>query len=83
MAQGQRGRMDSGHTESVVEVIYDLVARQGLSHGAGFVRRQPDKNPRACTFEQLTPPLDPAEIHQFFARPVSRGPDPLADNLPA
>lgn len=54
--------------ERVVEVTYDQVTGQRLRHGARFVRWRPDKDPRACTFEQLAPPLEPAEIDQLLAR---------------
>lgn len=37
----------------VVEVQFDRVTGSRFRHGAKFVRWRPDKNPRACTMEQM------------------------------
>lgn len=38
----------------VVEVQFDRVTGRRFRHGAKFVRWRPDKDPRACTMEQMT-----------------------------
>ncbi len=48
--------------ELVVEVSYDQVTAGRFRHGTGFVRWRPDKAARQCTFDQLAPPLRPAEL---------------------
>jgi len=51
----------------VVEVRYDQVTGRRFRHGTGFLRWRPDKDPRQCTFDQLTPELRPSELEQLFA----------------
>jgi ATP-dependent DNA ligase len=51
----------------VVEVRYDQVTGRRFRHGTGFVRWRPDKDPKQCTFEQLTPELRPSELKHLFA----------------
>ena len=46
----------------VVEVRYDHVTGDRFRHGTKLVRWRPDKNPRQCTFEQLRPPKNAAQI---------------------
>ncbi|HEU0035922.1 MAG TPA: ATP-dependent DNA ligase [Kofleriaceae bacterium] len=40
--------------ERVVEVTYDHLDAQRFRHPARFVRWRPDREPRSCTFEQLS-----------------------------
>ena len=51
----------------VVEVRYDQVTGRRFRHGTGFLRWRPDKDPKQCTFEQLTPELRPSELKELFA----------------
>jgi ATP-dependent DNA ligase len=51
----------------VVEVRYDQVTGRRFRHGTGFLRWRPDKDPKQCTFDQLTPELRPSELEQLFA----------------
>ena len=51
----------------VVEVRYDQVTGQRFRHGTGFVRWRPDKDPKQCTFDQLSPELRPSELEELFA----------------
>jgi ATP-dependent DNA ligase len=46
----------------VVEVRYDHVSDERFRHGAKLMRWRPDKAPAQCTFDQLKPPIPPAEI---------------------
>jgi ATP-dependent DNA ligase len=41
--------------ELVVEVRYDKVEKRRIRHGTRFLRFRPDKNPSACTWEQVRP----------------------------
>jgi ATP-dependent DNA ligase len=50
----------------VVEVRYDQVTGQRFRHGTGFLRWRVDKEPRQCTFEQLSPELRPSELDELF-----------------
>jgi ATP-dependent DNA ligase len=52
--------------ELVVEVRYDQVTGRRFRHGTGFLRWRPDKNPRQCTFDQLSPELKPSELKELF-----------------
>jgi len=52
--------------ELVVEVRYDQVTSRRFRHGTGFVRWRPDKDPRQCTFDQLSPELKPSELKELF-----------------
>lgn len=54
--------------ELVVEVGYDQVTGHRFRHGTRFLRWRPDKAPRQCTFEQLAPPLRPAELVELLER---------------
>jgi ATP-dependent DNA ligase len=49
----------------VVEVVYDQVTAGRFRHGARFLRWRPDKAPDQCTYEQLAPELNPAELLQL------------------
>ena len=40
--------------ELVVEVSFDHVSGGRIRHGAKLLRWREDKNPRECTFEQLS-----------------------------
>ena len=53
--------------ELVVEVSYDQVTARRFRHGTGIVRWRPDKGPAQCTFDQLAPPLRPAELDAIVA----------------
>lgn len=46
--------------ELVVEVRYDKVQGKRFRHGTKLVRFRPDKDPDACTWEELTPAADPS-----------------------
>ncbi len=50
----------------VVEVRYDHVSDGRFRHGTSLLRWRPDKAPAQCTFEQLKPPVPPAEIASLF-----------------
>jgi ATP-dependent DNA ligase len=52
----------------VAEVLYDQVTGNRFRHGARFLRWRPDKDPRQCTFEQLAPPVAPAQLIQTLDR---------------
>jgi len=52
--------------ELVVEVRYDQVTSRRFRHGTGFVRWRPDKDPKQCTFDQLSPELKPSELKELF-----------------
>jgi ATP-dependent DNA ligase len=45
--------------ELVVEVRYDKVQGKRFRHGTKLVRFRPDKDPGACTWQELTPAADP------------------------
>jgi ATP-dependent DNA ligase len=51
----------------VVEVEYDQVTAGRFRHGTRLLRRRPDKDPQACTCDQLAPPLTPAQLRQLVA----------------
>ena len=51
----------------VVEVRYDQVTGRRFRHGTGFLRWRPDKDPKQCTFEQLSPELRPSELKELFS----------------
>lgn len=48
--------------ELVAEVRYDHVSGGRFRHGTKFLRWRPDKDARACTFEQLRPEVRPSKI---------------------
>jgi ATP-dependent DNA ligase len=50
----------------VVEVLYDQITGGRFRHGTKLLRRRPDKAPRQCKCEQLSPPLTPAELKQLL-----------------
>jgi ATP-dependent DNA ligase len=45
--------------ELVVEVRYDKVQGHRFRHGTKFLRWRDDKDPKDCTWRELTPPRDP------------------------
>jgi ATP-dependent DNA ligase len=45
--------------ELVAEVRYDKVQGRRFRHGTKLLRLRPDKDARACTWQELRPPLDP------------------------
>jgi ATP-dependent DNA ligase len=51
----------------VVEVRYDQVTGRRFRHGTGFLRWRPDKDPKQCTFDQLSPELRPSQLKELFA----------------
>lgn len=53
--------------ELVVEVRYDHVSDGRFRHGTGFVRWRPDKDPHACTREQLQEEERPALLSAALA----------------
>jgi ATP-dependent DNA ligase len=52
----------------VAEVVYDQVTARRFRHGTRFLRWRPDKHADQCTFDQLAPPLRPAELSELLAR---------------
>jgi len=58
----------------VVEVRYDQVTDDRFRHGARLLRWRPDKAPEQCTFEQLKPPLPPAEVAALLRAAARRAP---------
>ena len=52
----------------VVEVRYDHVTGDRFRHGTKLMRWRPDKAPRQCKFEQLAPPVPPAELAALLRR---------------
>lgn len=52
----------------VAEVRYDQITGRRFRHGTGFVRWRPDKDPRQCTFDQLTPALRPSDLKELFGK---------------
>jgi ATP-dependent DNA ligase len=52
----------------VAEILYDQVTGDRFRHGTRFLRWRPDKDPRQCTFEQLAPPVAPAQLIQALDR---------------
>jgi len=46
----------------VAEVRYDHISGDRFRHGTKFLRWRPDKNPRDCTMDQLTPEERPAAL---------------------
>ena len=46
----------------VVEVRYDHVTGGRFRHGTKLVRFRPDKAPRQCTFEQISPQTLPRNV---------------------
>lgn len=50
----------------VVEVRYDQLTARRFRHGTALLRWRPDKSPEQCTFDQLAPALNPAELKGLF-----------------
>lgn len=50
----------------VVEVRYDQVTGCRFRHGTAFLRWRPDKDPKLCTFDQLSPELRPSQLQELF-----------------
>jgi len=48
--------------EVVVEVRYDKVQGRRFRHGTRLLRFRPDKDPEDCTWRELRPPLDAADL---------------------
>jgi ATP-dependent DNA ligase len=48
--------------ELVVEVRYDKVQGNRFRHGSKLIRWREDKDPRACTWRELRPPVDPDAV---------------------
>jgi ATP-dependent DNA ligase len=51
------GEWEPVRSELVVEVRFDHVTGDRFRHGTKLLRWRPDKAPRQCTMEQMTPPL--------------------------
>jgi ATP-dependent DNA ligase len=51
--------------ELVAEVAYEHVQSGRFRHATRLVRFRPDKDPGACTFEQLEE-VPPYELHKIF-----------------
>jgi ATP-dependent DNA ligase len=49
----------------VVEVSYDQLTGDRFRHGTRFERWRPDKDPRACTMDQLERPVGPGVIEML------------------
>ena len=56
------GEWESVKPKLVVEVRYDHVTGDRFRHGTKLIRFRPDKAPRQCTFEQLTPETLPTNF---------------------
>jgi ATP-dependent DNA ligase len=63
---GRTGQWEPLQPKLVVEVRYDQVTGRRFRHGTALLRWRPDKAPRQCTFEQLSPELKPSEIKELF-----------------
>jgi ATP-dependent DNA ligase len=50
------GEWEPLEPELVVEVRFDHVTGDRFRHGTKLLRWRPDKDPRRCSFEQMTPP---------------------------
>lgn len=48
--------------ELVAEVRFDKVQGTRFRHGTKLIRFRPDKDPAACTWDELRPPRDPAGL---------------------
>jgi ATP-dependent DNA ligase len=48
--------------ELVVEVRFDHVTGDRFRHGTKLLRWRPDKSPKQCSLEQLTPPTADVEV---------------------
>jgi ATP-dependent DNA ligase len=48
--------------ELVCEVRYDKLQGDRFRHGTRFLRFRPDKDPSACTWDQVRPPRRPGEL---------------------
>ena len=62
---GFRFANNSNQVGSLLLGLYDLEGRLdhvGFRHGTKFLRWRPDKNPRDCTMDQLTPAERPAAL---------------------
>ena len=51
----------------VCEVRFDHFSGGRFRHGTKFLRWRPDKDPKACTYEQLTPAKQKGEMDKFLA----------------
>ncbi len=51
----------------VCEVRYDHFSGGRFRHGTKFLRWRPEKSPRSCTYEQLTPKKQRGKMDQFLA----------------
>jgi len=56
--------------ELVVEVRYDKVQGSRFRHGTKFIRWRDDKDPAACTWREVLPPVDPKSggVEALFTR---------------
>jgi ATP-dependent DNA ligase len=57
------GEWEPTKPKLVVEVRYDHVTGDRFRHGTKLIRFRPDKAPRQCTFEQLTPETLPRNFN--------------------
>jgi ATP-dependent DNA ligase len=51
----------------VCEVRYDHFSGGRFRHGSKFLRWRPEKDPRSCTYEQITPAKQKGEMDKFLA----------------
>jgi ATP-dependent DNA ligase len=61
---GEWERLDA---KLVCEVKYDHFSGGRFRHGSKFLRWRPEKDPRSCTYEQLTPSKQKGSMDQFLA----------------
>lgn len=54
-AQGKSSEWEPVRPELVCEVEYDYFSQGRFRHGSKFLRWRPEKDPRACTMEQVLP----------------------------
>jgi ATP-dependent DNA ligase len=55
--------------EIVAEVRYDKIQGNRFRHGTKLVRFRPDKDPAACTWRELRPPVDATALARLLAPP--------------
>ena len=59
--------------ELVVEVRYDQVTGERFRHGTSLLRWRPDKSPRQCLMDQLTPEAAPGRLVRALSTGAERG----------
>ena len=61
------GEWEKLEPKLVCEVKYDHFSGGRFRHGSKFLRWRPDKDPKSCTYEQLTPATQKGKMDQFLA----------------